>query len=107
MKSYDCKQCKVSADRSIFLTNLFKKLGRGGKERTADATVLSKRLASARFPTPGSTWDRWVKFKLADGTELELIASEAQFKAMSAEQTGILTWEGETMLVFQRKEHTG
>ena len=65
MKNYDCKQCKVAADRSIFLTNLFKKLFRGGKKKTIEATVLSRRLASARFPTQGNTWDRWIKFSLA------------------------------------------
>ena len=104
MKSYDCKQCKVSADRSVFLTNLFKKLGMGGKERTGEAAVVSKRLVSARFPTQGNTWDRWVKFKLADGSEVELIAGEAQFKALSEEQTGILTWEGEAFLSFEPAE---
>lgn len=104
MKSYDCKLCKVAADRGIFLTNLFKKLGRGGKERTAEATALSRRLASARFPTQGNTWDRWVKFKLAEGAEVELIATEEQFESLKEAQRGILTWEGETVLAFERKE---
>lgn len=104
MKSYDCKQCKVSADRSIFLTNLFKKLGRGGRERTAEATVLSRRLASARFPTQGNTWDRWVKFSLAEGSEVELIATEEQFETLKDAQRWMLTWEGETILAFERKE---
>ena len=100
MKSCDCKQCKVSAERSIFLTNLFKKLGRGGKERTADATVISKRLASARFPTPGGTWDHWVKFKLTDGSEVELLASEDQFEILTEGQSGSLTCQGEHLLTF-------
>lgn len=104
MKSYDCKQCKVSADRSIFLTNLFKKLGRSGKERTADATVISKRLASARFPTPGSTWDHWIKFSLADGAEVELIAAVEQFETLEDGLSGMLTWEGETLLSFEPTE---
>jgi hypothetical protein len=104
MKSYDCKQCKVAADRSIFLTGLFKKLGLGGKERTAAATVVSKRLASARFPTPGSTWDHRVTFALSDGAEIELIASEDIFQSITPGQSGILTWKGDNFLVFERKE---
>ena len=101
MKSYDCKQCKVAADRSIFLTGLFKKLGLGGKERTAAATVVSKRLASARFPTPGSTWDCWVKFQLDEGTEVELIAAADPFEMLKEGQSGTLTWEGESLLHFE------
>lgn len=103
MKSYDCKQCKVSAERSIFLTNLFKKLSRGGKEQTADAAVFSRRMASARFPTPGNTWDYWVKFILADGTQTELIVTEAQYHTLTEGMQGTLTWEGETFLTFEVK----
>jgi len=104
MKSYDCKQCKVAADRSIFLTSLFKKLGRGGKERTAEATVISKRLSSARFPTQGNTWDRWVKLELEDGSRVELIVTEDQFEALTEGQKGTLTWEGENLRHFAAKE---
>lgn len=104
MKSYDCKQCKVAADRSIFLTNLIKKLSRGGKERTAQAAVVSKRLASARFPTQGSTWDRWVKFRLDDNTEVELLVTEDQFQTLTEGESGTLTWEGEAFLTFVIKE---
>ena len=104
MKSYDCKQCKVAADRSIFLTNLFKKLGRSGKARTAEATVMSRRFASARFPTQGNTWDRWVKFQLSDGGSVELIAVKEQFDVLEEGQTGILTWEGETLVQFQPRK---
>ena len=97
MKSYDCKQCKAAADRSVFLTNLFKKLGMGGKERTSAATVVSKRLVSARFPTQGSTWDRWIKFRLAEGGEIELLAPEELFEALTEGQKVLLTWRGETL----------
>lgn len=101
MKSFDCKQCKVSADRSIFLTNLFKKLSRSGTEQTSAATVLSRRLASARFPTPGGTWEHWVKFSLPDGSQLEIIVPERQFDTFTEGQTGTLTWEGDTLLSFE------
>ena len=103
MKSFDCKQCKVSADRSIFLTKLFKKLSRGGKEQTAEATVLSRRLASARFPTPGNTWDHWVTFSLPEGIEVKLIAPEDIFQSLNPGQAGLLTWEGENLLCFETK----
>ena len=101
MKSFDCKQCKVAADRSIFLTNLFKKLFRDGKEQSIEATVLSRRLASARFPTQGNTWDHWVKFSLADGREIEVIVPEEVFRDLPDAQKGTLTWEGETFLSFE------
>ena len=100
MKSFDCKQCKVAADRSIFLTSLFKKLSRRGKEQTAEATVIGKRMTSARFPTPGNTWDRLVKFRLADGTEQELYVTEAQFNTLIQGDSGTLTREGDTLLRF-------
>lgn len=103
MKNYDCKQCKVSADRSIFLTNLFKKLSRGGKEQTADAAVFSRRMASARFPTPGNTWDYWVKFILADDSQTELIVTEAQYNSLAEGMQGTLTWDGETFIAFEAK----
>ena len=101
MKSFDCKQCKVAADRSIFLTNLVKKLFRGGKQETCEATVLSRRLASARFPTQGSTWDRWIKFSLSDGREIEVIVPEEVFRNLPDGRNGTLTWEGETFLSFE------
>ena len=101
MKSFDCKQCKVAADRSIFLTGLFKKLSRGGKEQTAQATVIHKRMASARFPTPGNTWDRIVKFRFSDGKERELYLPEDAFKALSEGAQGQLTWEGDSFLHFE------
>ena len=104
MRSFDCKTCKVSADRSIFLTNLFKKLSRRGKEQTAEATLLSKRFASARFPTQGNTWDRWVKFRLTDDSQVELIATEEQFESLAQGQSGTLTWEGENLLRFDTTE---
>lgn len=104
MKSFDCKQCKVSADRSIFLTNLFKKLTQGGKEQTAEATVVSHRMASARFPTQGNTWDHWVKFVLADGAEVELLTSESEFHSLKEGAAGTLTWQGDALLSFEAKE---
>lgn len=104
MKNYDCKQCKVAAERSIFLTNLFKKLFRGGKQQTSEATVLSRRLASARFPTQGNTWDYWMTFELEDRNTLELLASKEVFDGLQAGQSGILTWSGDTLLRFDPKE---
>lgn len=104
MKSFDCKQCKVSADRSIFLTGLFKKLSRGGTEQSEEATVVSRRMASARFPTPGNTWDHLVTFRLSNGTEAELFVTEDQFQQLKEGQCGILTWEGETFLNLESLE---
>ncbi len=104
MKSFVCKQCKVTADRSIFLTNLFKKLSRGGKEQSDTVTVLSRRMASARFPTPGNTWDHLVKFALSDGSEIELYTTEAQYQALADGDQGQLHWEGDTLLAFKKME---
>ena len=101
MKSFDCKQCKIAADRSIFLTGLFKKLSRGGRKQTAEATVVGKRMASARFPTPGNTWDRIVKFRFSDGKERELYLPAEDFKALEEGICGQLTWEGDSFLHFE------
>ena len=60
-----------------------------GKKLTCTATVVSRRLASARFPTQGSTWDHWVKFALRDGTEIEVITLEAVFQTLSPGQAGV------------------
>ena len=101
MKNFDCKQCKVSADRSIFLTNLFKKLARGGKEKSDTATVKSHRMEMARFPTPESTWNYLVTFTLSDGREVELHTLEVQYREIQDGTGGRLTWEGETFLSFE------
>lgn len=101
MKSYDCKQCKVAADRSIFLTGLMKKLNLDGKEKTSEATVLSRRVASARFPTQDSTWDHWITFALAQGGEVELVVPEDQFQNLAEDLTGLLTWKGDSFLSFE------
>lgn len=104
MKNYDCKQCKVAAERSIFLTGLFKKLSRSGKKRWSEATVLSRRMASAWFPTPGSTWDYLVTFGLSDGSRVELHTMEAEFQVLQEGLAGTLAWEGENLLQFDSKE---
>ena len=100
MKNFDCKQCKVSADRSIFLTNLFKKITRKGESRTAAARVVSRRLMSARFPTQGSTWDHLVTFRLEDGTETELFVTEEMYHSLTPGQKGTLSWNGDELATF-------
>ena len=104
MKNFDCKACKVSADRSIFLTKLFKKLSRGGKEQSGAATVLSRRMTTARFPTPESTWNYLVTFALSDGTQVELHTLQVQYEQLNDGQTGYLSWEGENFLRFEEQE---
>ena len=104
MKSFDCKACKASADRSIFLTKLFKKLSRSGETRSAAAMVTSLDMTTARFPTPGNTWDYLAGFTLEDGTELRLNVTEAAYKTLATGSTGVLTWEGENLLSFTEKE---
>ena len=104
MKSFDCKACKVSADRSIFLTKLFKKLTRGGKEQSSAAMITALDMTTARFPTPGNTWDYLASFTLEDGTELRLNISETEYQALTIGSTGNLTWEGENFLCFEIAE---
>lgn len=101
MKNFDCKQCAVSARQSTTLTNFFKKLSRGGKERSDTAAARSHRMTTARFPTPESTWNYLVTFVLSDGSEIELHATEAQYTAIKDGQEGLLAWEGETLLRFE------
>ena len=99
MKNFDCKQCKVSADRSIFLTNLFKKLTRRGETQTLTATVVSKRLMSARYPTQGSTWDHLVTFR-TEGGDMELYVSEEFYHAANPGASGTLTRQGDELVSF-------
>ncbi len=103
MKNFDCKACKVSADRSIFLTKLFKKLSRGGKEHSGDAVVKSKRMDMARFPTPESTWDYLITFTLEDDSNVELHTLEVDYQAIAEGEKGMLTWEGENLLSFEKE----
>lgn len=104
MKSYDCKQCAVGARQSMSLTSWFKKLSRSGRERSAAATVRSHRMTTARFPTPGSTWNYLVSFTLSDGSQVELHTMEVQYNALKDGQTGLLSWEGENLLSFEERE---
>ena len=104
MRNFDCPQCAASARQGQFLANLAKKLSRKGRTRTENATVVSRRVASARFPTAGSTWDYLVSFRLDNGTELELIVTEAQFHVLNEGQTGTLTWAGDTLSSFVAAE---
>ena len=103
MKSFDCKACAVGARQSTTLSQFFKKLSRGGKEKSDTATVKSHRMEMARFPTPESTWNWLVTFTLSDGREVELHMLEVQFKELRDGQTGRLTWEGETFLEFEQE----
>ena len=104
MKDFDCKQCAVGARQSKALTGFFSRLSRRGKERTEPATVQSKRMDMARFPTPGSTWNYLVTFRLADGSQVEVLTMEENFNALQEGMTGILTWEGDNFLGFEEKE---
>ena len=100
MKSFDCKACAVGARQSTTLSQFFKKLSRGGKEKTSPATVKSHRMEMARVPTPGNTWNWIVTFTLSDGKVVELYTLEVQYKELKDGQTGKLTWEGETFVNF-------
>lgn len=103
MKSFDCKACAVGARQSTTLSQFFKKLSRGGKEKTSPATVKSHRMEMARFPTPESTWNWLVTFALPDGKDVELHTLEVQYKELTDGQSGTLTWEGETFLSFEQE----
>lgn len=103
MKSFDCKQCAVGARQSQLLTSFFKKRSRGGETRTDTATVKSRRMASARFPTADSTWDYLVTFTLFDGSDTELIVQKEQYIDLTAGTKGTLTWEGEAVLSFEQE----
>lgn len=104
MKNFDCKQCAASARQSQTLTIFFKKLSRRGKERSDTATVKSRRMSTARFPTPESTWNYLVTFTLSDGSEVELYTLEVQFRELKDGQNGLLHWEGENFLSFEAQE---
>lgn len=101
MKNFDCKTCAVGARQSQTLSGFFKKLSRSGKARSGKATVTSKRMDMARFPTPESTWNYLITFTLEDGSSVELHASEVIYQAITEGEKGLLTWEGEHLLRFE------
>ena len=99
------KLCPCTMGNSIAgaLFNLrnAKKLGQAEQERTASATVRSRRVDTVYSLTKSnSSWAYFVKFHLASGEEVELVTSEEAYKALKENLTGELRWQGEQLVSF-------
>ena len=72
-----------------------------GRELTATATVISRRL---ELSSMGSKWadnyNRLMTFRLNDGSELELYVSKEAYTVLQDGETGFLVWQGDQLRSF-------
>ena len=68
---------------------------------SAPVSVVSHRLElGIGGGAYGDNWNRLIRFRLADGSEIELYCSREDYEVIEDGQTGLLTWEDETLLHF-------
>lgn len=68
---------------------------------TASATVISRRLGTARYHGKWSSgWNHLVTFQLGGGDALELYVGELEYAALTEGLQGTLVWQNENMLEF-------
>lgn len=82
-------------------------LGRSGERReTAGASVESKRSdvvpRSRIYQTPATVY--FARFRLENGTEVELSLEGADFAALKEGARGTLTWRGKEFLRFKPED---
>lgn len=95
--------CTLGNSVSQALNNLrnAKKLNETPPEQTASATVLSRRVDTCySLMKTDSSWAYLVKFRLENGEELELKASEADYKKLKEDTALTITWQGDNLLSF-------
>ena len=74
-------------------------------EYIANATVLSRRMGTARYCGRWSSgWNHLVTFQLGDGSTLELYTSEMEYIALEEGLQGTLRWQHENFLEFITKD---
>ena len=72
-----------------------------GKELTAPATVVSRRLElGIGGGAYGDNWNRLVTFRLSDGSQLELYTIKQDYELLTEGLSGQLTWQKENLLHF-------
>jgi len=70
-------------------------------EYTAAATVVSRRLGTARYHGKWSSgWNHLVTFQLGDGSTVELYTGEQEYAQLTEGLRGQLVWQHENFLSF-------
>ncbi len=67
---------------------------------TGSATVISRRVEAAKWPTHRHNYNFFVTFALSDGDEIELYTSEEEYKQLTEGLTGMLTWQSKNFCDF-------
>lgn len=95
--------CTLGNSVSQALNNMrkAKKLKNQLPEQTASATVLSRRVDTCyNLEKSDSSWAYLVKFRLENGEETELKASETDYQKLKDGASLTITWQGEKLLSF-------
>jgi len=95
--------CTLGNSVSQALNNLrkAKKLNEKGPEQTAAATVLSRKVDTCySLEKSDSSWGYYVTFRLEDGREIRLNASEADYGKLKEGLAVTITWQDEQLLSF-------
>ena len=70
-------------------------------EYTAMATVVSRRLGTARYHGKWSSgWNHLVTFQFGDGSTIELYTGEAEYAELQEGLKGQLVWQHDNFLSF-------
>lgn len=70
-------------------------------EQTSRATVLSRRVDTCySLEKSDSSWAYLVKFRMENGEETELKASETDYQKLKEGTSLSITWQGEKLLSF-------
>ena len=78
-----------------------KKLNQELPEETARATVLSRRVDTCyNLEKSDSSWGYFVTFRLENGEETELKASESDYGKLKEGKTVTITYKGDALVSF-------
>ena len=95
--------CTLGNSVSQALNNLrhAKKLKEEHPEKTASATVLSRKVDTCyALAKSDSSWAYLVTFQLQSGEELQLNVTESDFKKLKEGTSLSITWQGDTLTSF-------
>lgn len=95
--------CTLGNSVSQALNNMrkAKKLKEELPEQASRATVLSRRVDTCySLEKSDSSWAYLVKFRMENGEETELKASETDYQKLKEGTSLSITWQGEKLLSF-------
>ncbi len=72
-----------------------------GPEMTGTATVVSRRMVTAKTASRWSdNYNRLMTFRFSDGSELELYVTQEAYAVLQDGETGQLIWQGDQLMSF-------